>query len=60
MDYPSSCRDCEDFETCPYPDLMTLLKDLAKNKFDGDVSILFEHGLPQRVSKQQVLEFVRE
>jgi hypothetical protein len=60
MQYPENCKNCEDFETCPYPGLMTLMKQLHQEKFDGDVSILFKEGLPSKVSKLCEIEFIRK
>ena len=60
VNYPQSCRDCEEFETCPYPDLMTLLRDLSRKRFRGIVNISFEEGLPSSISRQEEINFIRE
>ena len=57
--YLNNCLECDDFDACPYPDLMKVLDRLVEEKFDGDVNIYFKDGLPSRLCKQQIIELIR-
>ena len=53
---PEFCKDCEDFGTCPFPDLMTFLKDLVHQKFHGNIIIPFKDGKPGKVKKEEIVD----
>ncbi|MFH1861307.1 MAG: hypothetical protein ABH878_00715 [bacterium] len=59
METPQVCVDCEDLEECPFPALMSYLKELVHQKFHGNIIIPFKDGIPGKIRKEEIVDFQR-
>ncbi len=60
VDIPVRCRDCEEFDTCPFPSLMDYLKDLVHEGFHGNIIIPFKDGHPGKLRREEIVDLKDE
>ncbi len=53
---PKRCIECEEFDTCPFPQLMDYLKDLVHEKFHGNIIIPFKDGHPGKLRREEIVD----
>ncbi|NQS99383.1 MAG: hypothetical protein HQ591_13115 [candidate division Zixibacteria bacterium] len=54
---PETCRECSEFDNCPFPDLMAYLKELVHDHFHGNIVIPFKDGIPGKIRKEEIINF---
>ncbi len=57
---PKRCRDCEEFDTCPFPSLMDYLKELVHERFHGNIIIPFKDGRPGKLRREEIVDLKDE
>ncbi|MBC8277025.1 MAG: hypothetical protein H8E46_02250 [FCB group bacterium] len=57
LELPETCKECTEFDTCPFPDLMSYLKDLVHDNFHGNIIIPFKDGRPGKIKKEEIVNF---
>jgi hypothetical protein len=60
VETPETCKECSEYERCPFPDLMAYLKDLVHEKFHGNIIIPFKDGIPGKIKKEEIIDIHRK